>query len=200
MEKTINTNTNLTFAYIDSALRTAKGQLDDWAYDKTIKGLQKKNAYAGIWSYDETRDDCLGVALKDGYIIATADHKGPLTPAEKQAVIAKAEAVLAEQEAKKNNAELANLSVQNNALIVAINGEAVIITPKDGSWTGKDAYSHLKLAGFDMDDDNIYSEHIVPSIAEYEDVESVMYFRWAKDGATVEAWMPDSLFNRLFND
>jgi hypothetical protein len=199
MEKT-TTNTNLTFAYVDSSLRTAKGQLADDAYDKTIKGLQKKNAYAGLWSYDEVRDEALGVAIKDGYIIATADHKGPLTQEEKQAVIAKAEAVLAEQEAKKNNTELASLTVQKNALIVAINGEAVIITPKDGSWTGKDAYSHLKLAGFDMDDDNIYSEHIVPSIAVSEDVESAMYFRWTKDGATVEAWMPDSLFNRIFND
>ena len=79
--------------------------------------------------------------------------------------------------------------INNNSIAIALNGEAVTITPKDGNvWNTNDLYGHLKLAGFDPDDDNINADHN----------DGVMHFSW-KDlaGNDREAWIPDELFDLL---
>ena len=81
-----------------------------------------------------------------------------------------------------------DIAIKENALLIAINCETVKITPVRGNWNGPEIYNHLTLAGFDLDDDNLF-------YAVLEGKEGYCnYFRWQYDGAIVEAWIPESIY------
>lgn len=70
--------------------------------------------------------------------------------------------------------------------------QIVKVTPRNGKeWTAEDIDSHLKIAGFDWDDDSVSVETVKASYCPYDDaVESVRI-----SFGEVVVWMPVELYN-----